>query len=670
VVNVALPPRLLFLVNQLKLRSARVHFSTFLGKSLPVLYRPTIYLTQVIGTFKPMNRLRRVVGNTIISLLGQGVTWTSTLLLTIAYGRFLGDVRFGELYFAITFVALIGFPIESGFNQQLTREVAQEPARALRYLANILFIKACFWLALYGSILLVCRLLGYSIEVRVLVEICGITLLSGSIANTFSALHYAFERVLFPTVGTILEKGLTALIGILALRQGASVQVMAYILLGGSLTSACWQAVWAFRLLGMRLSVDWALIRDLLRTSIPFLVYGVLGVIYYRIDTILLSFLASTAVVGWYGASYRIFDTLVFLPSLVISAVMYPVFSKLSARALPELKIAVEKSMNFLLFCGIPITTSLIVAAPDIIGFLYHRPEFVHSVPALQALAPGLLFLYVNSVLSSIILSTKREKKISIMAAIALIFNLGLNLILIPRYQHIGAAIVTSVTELLLMGLAIAFVPRSLFPLGSLRVGIKALVASLVMALTMWMTHGLGLVLTLSVAAAVYLTTATLLGTIPRDDMKALYASMRNKKRSPETLSGESQVKRSQAEEPFLPGGGWGKLPDTEGSIGWRSAWTDPAIIAVGREIRSLPHTEVDMDGDTVPLQALRPSLNPTVSPTGLEGGMQQDGADMDEDTPTMPVTRSLRPGELPPVSSLPLPRHEGNATEADEEIL
>ena len=81
-----------------------------------------------------MSKLRRVVNNTIISLLGQIVTWSSTLLLTSAYGRFLGDVRFGELYFATTFVTLIGFPVELGFNQQLTRDVAEDPEKAHAYL--------------------------------------------------------------------------------------------------------------------------------------------------------------------------------------------------------------------------------------------------------------------------------------------------------------------------------------------------------------------------------------------------------------------------------------------------------------------------------------------------------------------------------------------------------
>src|SRR5947209_20138434 len=124
-----------------------------------------------------MHRLRKVVGNTVISLLGQGVTWTSTLLLTIAYGRFLGDVKFGELYFSMTFVLLFGVPLEFGFNQQLTRDVAREPSKALRYLSNTLLIKGVFWLFLYGLILLTCWLLGYNREILMLVAISGFTLL-------------------------------------------------------------------------------------------------------------------------------------------------------------------------------------------------------------------------------------------------------------------------------------------------------------------------------------------------------------------------------------------------------------------------------------------------------------------------------------------------------------
>jgi O-antigen/teichoic acid export membrane protein len=496
-----------------------------------------------------MDGLRKVINNTVISLLGQVVTWTSTLLLTVAYGRFLGDVKFGELFFAITFVMLFGVPLEFGFNQQLTREVAQKPDRALRYLSNTLLLKGVLWLILYSLILLVCWLLGYNAEERVLVSITGFTLLSTSLTNAFRALHYAFERVVFPVVGTILEKGLSALVGILLLKYGAGVQIMALVLLGGSLANCLWQALWFFRLTGASFVTDRALIRTLIRTGIPFMAYGALAVIYYRIDTVLLSLMTNVAVVGWYGAGYRLFDTMSFLPNLVISAIMYPVFSRLSVTSEAGLKLAIEKSMNFLLFCGLPMSIGLFVAAPEIIAFLYHRPEFSHTVPALRGLAPGLVFLYINTVFSTIIISTKREKKITIMAAIALVFNLALNFILIPLYQHVGAAIVTSLTELLLLCLSVIFIPKHLLPLGSLRVAAKATIASFVMALTIWglsVFHIFNILVILPVAMLVYFGTATLIGTIPREDIRALYYAIRHKAhRSPSASSVSQQEQNS-----------------------------------------------------------------------------------------------------------------------------
>jgi O-antigen/teichoic acid export membrane protein len=208
---------------------------------------------------------------------------------------------------------------------------------------------------------------------------------------------------------------------------------------------------------------------------------------------------------------------------------MYPVFSKLSEHSQAQLKIAVEKSLNFLLFIAIPLSVGLIVAAPNIISFLYHRSDFDNTIPVMQCLAPGLIFLYINSVLNSVLISTRREKKIPLIAGIALLFNLGLNLLLIPHYQQIAAALVTSLTELLLTIAALLFLPRSLWPLKSLKVGLKALLASLVMGLAVWLLQRYTLLTVVPIAAVVYFSTATILGTIPRDDIVAIYTSIRAK---------------------------------------------------------------------------------------------------------------------------------------------
>lgn len=478
-----------------------------------------------------MSELRKIINNTLISLVGQLVTWTSTLGLTIAYGRFLGDVKFGELYFATMFVGLIGFPVEFGFNQQLTRDVAKDPDKAHAYLWNTLFIKMTLWIVLYSGILLTARGLGYSQEQWTLVAICGVNLMAGSVVSTFAALHYAFSRTVFPSVGMMIEKSLDAVVGFILLKNGASVQTMAFVLLGGSMIDGIWVASWFFRLTGWRLAFDRVIIADLFRSSIPFVAYGILGVIYYRIDTVLLSLMTSTAVVGWYGAGYRLFDTLLFIPNLIINAVMYPVFAKLStdSHSQSALKLAIEKSMNLLLICAIPIATLMIFAAPNIIGFLYHRDEFSNSVPVLQALAPGLVFLYINTLLSSIIVSTKGEKKIPLMAAIALVFNLGMNLWLIPLYRHIGAAFVTSLTELLLLCISFVFIPNRLLPGRSIRVACKALVSAVVMAAAIYLLRSSSIFLITPITFLVYAGSAFLLRTIPREDMQSLLKAVKNK---------------------------------------------------------------------------------------------------------------------------------------------
>jgi len=479
-----------------------------------------------------METLRRVVNNTLISLLGQAITWTSTLLLTIAYGRFLGDVKFGELYLALTFVQLVGFPVEYGVNQQLIRDVATEPETAQRYYATSNLIKSVSWIVLYGALIALCQLLGYSPEQSTLIYICGVTLLVRSLANTVGSLHYAEERAVFPVIGNILEKSISAVISIVLLIHGAGIITMAFVLLESIVISGAWQAFWFYRYHSTSFGFDGGLIRDMLRTGLPFLAYGVISIIYYRIDTVLLSLMTSVAVVGWYGAAYRLFDTLTFLPSLVISAIMYPVFSKLTVSSEDNLKLAIEKSLNFLLFLSLPISVGLIVAAPSIIGFLYHSADFTPAVPALEGLAPGLVFLYANSVFNAVLISTKNESKITLMVVVALVFNLGLNLVLIPIMQQVGAAILTSLTELLLCTLSLFFMPRHLMPMKSLPIIGKSLLACLVMALAilnLTIYHFTNIFIILPVAMVCYFGIAILLRTFPRSDLQAIYLSVRKR---------------------------------------------------------------------------------------------------------------------------------------------
>ena len=485
-----------------------------------------------------MINLRRIIKNTVISFLGRGINLISTLLLSIAYGRFLGAFAFGELYFAIMFVYVVGILID-GFSNQITRDVAQKPESASRYFSNVLLIKLGGWLIIYTVILLLSWLLGYSFEVRTLIAICGIDLLCNAIVKTFVTIQYALERTFFPIIGDVLEKGLVSLLGFLLLRAGAGVEVMAVVLVGGSLVNVLWEAIWYLRLVGTGFAIDPKLIGKLVRADFPFLISAVLAAGCASIDTILISLMENSTVVGLYGAAARITDVMNFLPSTVMFLVMYPVIAKLATTSDTEMKLAIEKSMNFLLFCVMPIATMFIVAAPNIIRFLYGS-GFAGAVPVLQVLGPYLIFLFINYVLVTVVLSKRQDKFVPISMGAALVFNIGLNLILIPLFQHIGAAIVALLTEFLLCCMNIFIIPRSMLPLGSLRVAFKALIASLLMATVIIPLHTLHIFVILPLAMVAYIGTAFLLGVIPREDYLVVYNTfLRKRKRSTSPSTGE-----------------------------------------------------------------------------------------------------------------------------------
>lgn len=480
---------------------------------------------KTVAQDRHMSTLHRATSNTIMLLLGQLATWVCTLILTAAYGRFLGAEKFGELYLAITFTTLIGFPIEFSFNQQIVRDVVRAPRDVHRYLTIALALKGALWVGLYALTMLLSVLLGYSGEQRWLIGICGLMLVSTAVSSTLIAIQTAFMQAGLAKFGTVIEKMLDAILIVLLLRAGAGVQVAALVLLFGSIVGMVWQLARVMRMIGIRLIWDSKITRALVHSGMSFFVYGVLGVIYYRVDTVLLSVIGTEAAVGVYGAAYRLLDTLMFVPGIVLGSIVSPLMSKYSVDDDNKLRLTVEKSVLAMLLCSLPAAAGLLATAPNIIGFVYHRNDFAGSAAVLQALALGVVALYLNSVLTTVLVSTGQERKLPFMAAVALVFNVAINLVLIPRFGAGGAAWATSLTEVLLLVIGIILIDRSLIPVHLWGVAGKIAVASVVMAIVAHALASLNVLIIISVAAVVYVVVVALLGVLSEEDLAHLKQS-------------------------------------------------------------------------------------------------------------------------------------------------
>jgi O-antigen/teichoic acid export membrane protein len=467
-----------------------------------------------------MKTLERAVGNVSILMVSQLITWTATIFVTAALARHLGDVQFGELYLAMSFAIIFGVLVEFGLDQQLVREVARDRRLASTYLMNSIVMKVVLAAVAYGIIFVAVRVLNYSADLQLTIGIYSLILVFNGLSGSFAAVYQASENVLFSALGTIIEKCVVCVLAVVLLNQGAGIVEMAIIFVTAAALGATFKGCFLLDRIQVRGVVSIQRMRSLAINGVPFLLFWALGSVYYRIDVVMLSKMSEPAVVGWYGAAYRLFDTLVFLPSIVSAAVMYPILARLAVQSRDDLRIAVQKGIDVMLILGIPICTGLFVLADPIIQLVYGKPEFLNAVGALQFLSLALFFLYVNSVLAVALVSLNRETRMTIVAALATVINLSLNWLLIPHFQHLAAAAVTAITEGFILCYLLWQIPSDLLSRSSVLVLGKALVSVTVMSLTMYLLRGESLLVIVPAGGLAYCLSGLALRVVPANDVR------------------------------------------------------------------------------------------------------------------------------------------------------
>lgn len=493
-----------------------------------------------------MTPTRRRIKNVVSQMGSQLVTWCVTLLFTAALGRYLGASGLGLLFLGLTYAAFFGVLPLYGLQNLVTREVARAPETAGRYLVSGMAVTAALWLFSFVAIQVSVQALGYSALTRQVILIFSLTMAMQAASFLCSAVYRGLERMGPPAAATVLERVLNMAIGLFLLWRGAGVIAVAWVMFAGAAANALWQLGGLLPHLRGNLRPDMVFSRALVRRSIPFATYWAVWAMYWKVDVILLSKLTDDVVVGWYGAAYRFFETLLFLPNVIAISVMLPLMARLARDSQGAMREAFNKGLSLLLVVGIPICAALLVLAPAILRFIYGRAEFLEAAPALRVLAVGVLVLYVNAALSWALVSLDMERRIMFVPLAALALNVALNLLFIPLWRHTGAAAATVITEAIVGVVYAVMLPRWVFARGSLRIALRASCAALgmVAALLLVGPERLPLPLLTLLGAAVYGVLAIVFQAVPREDLVLLRGALPRRggaSVSPATASGEAE---------------------------------------------------------------------------------------------------------------------------------
>ena len=480
-----------------------------------------------------MISLRRTVKNILIVGASQVTVWVATFAFTVVQARYLDPARFGQLALALAYAGFLTIFVDFGTTTLVSRMVAQRSGQEDGAVAATLVVRSALWLVALPALMLGALVLGYDAELRGAILVLAVAALFVACGGAVSAYLQGREEFSLASLSAVAYRIVAAVVGItiLVLVPTPSLPLIALAFLIGAVLSAGILFVALGRQHGIRWDLRPRRAAALFRSAVPIGAYLVVATFYFNVDLVILERLAPAENVGWYAAAYRLFNAATIVEAIVVVRVLYPVFSRLSLGPQAELRLVIAKAISFLAIVGCAAGLVIVLCADQIVGILYSADRYAPAANALRLLGPGLLLLYLNSVIGYALFALGCEKRLLVMATAFAFFNVAANLIAIPRFAQDGAAAVTTLTELGLLMWTIRITPRDLLTGESVRTVAKAALAAVAAGLVGMLSGANTIVTMVPLVLVVYAAGIVSLRAIGPADFRAIAALMNTRRR-------------------------------------------------------------------------------------------------------------------------------------------
>jgi O-antigen/teichoic acid export membrane protein len=460
-----------------------------------------------------VNLPRRVAWNTVAQAAARIVTLTLSVLTTVLLTRHLGVSGYGVYVTVTVYVPFFALFFDAGLTTFVVRSLANEPrdtdlfreALGLRIALAVPVAVIAFALALlvYGG--------GDDTTTKNAIAIGLPMILFATVASATSALFQARLQMDRVALSEIVGQAVTTALIAGFVLSGLSIYAVVAAAVAGTFASMALLLLLAARVSNVRPLFrprGWA---ALLRSALPLGLALMIAIVYFRADAVLLSILKGSRAVGIYGVAYRLLEAVIAFPGFLYVSI-FPLLSQAAARRdLDRLRDVTQRAFDVLVLAAVPVVFGTISLAPEIVHALAGH-GFDAAVTPLRVVIAGGGLMFVNGLFSYVLISLDQQKKLLSIGLTTLVFNVALNLALIPRYSYNAAAAVATGSEALTLAVLLAVVVRVAGFTPTLRVAAKAALAGGVMITCLVFTPS-NLALLIVVGSCAYAVSLLLLRT-------------------------------------------------------------------------------------------------------------------------------------------------------------
>nr|MBU0722440.1 flippase [Patescibacteria group bacterium]MBU1663581.1 flippase [Patescibacteria group bacterium]MBU1933888.1 flippase [Patescibacteria group bacterium]MBU2007838.1 flippase [Patescibacteria group bacterium]MBU2233809.1 flippase [Patescibacteria group bacterium] len=465
---------------------------------------------------------------TLALILQKVISFTYFVLIA----RAIGPADLGKYYFAISFTSIFGIFIDIGQSTVLTREVAKRPDDAEKLFSSVFLIKLPLAILSMLAVFSIINFSSYPDITRQLVYLSIFCMILDSFTLTFFSVSRGFHNLKYESISSVIFQLIVFIVVLTVLKFNLGLVWLMMSLVLASL----YNFIFSFYILKKKwkLKINWRpdkiLIKNILLISLPFAVYAIFQRVYMYFDSVLLSLLAGDHQVGIYQIPFKIIFALQFLP-LAFIASLFPALSSYWQNNREQLAITFERAVKYLIIISLPVSIGGIILADKIM--VIFKSDYSDAILPLQITMAAVIFMFLNFPAGSLLNACDRQKINTINMGIILIASVILNLILIPRYQAIGASLTVLLTNLLMFILSMSVVSQiTKYDYKKIIVMlIKSLLAVAVMgAVGYYLKNQVNFILTVILSAVSYFIALYIFKGFSKQDVESIYKSFNKNK--------------------------------------------------------------------------------------------------------------------------------------------
>lgn len=446
---------------------------------------------------------RKIAYNVVFNTMAKTF---STALALVGIGfitRYLGESGFGDYATVLAFFAFFSAIADLGLYSIATREISRNEKEAENIIGNVFSLRIIISIAVLALTPILIGFLPYEDNLKIGIMLSAVAFVFSSsymVLNGIFQKHLAMDKVaIAELIGKVIQVGVIGLA--VKFDLGFKIVVLAMVL--AMVSNFVLVLLLSRRYLKFRLKFDFHYWKKFLKMSLPMGISVIITFFYFKMDTILLSVMQESRDVGIYNAGYKIIETMTFFPSMIVGLTL-PLTSKYIFSNKEKFQKISDKTFKIFVLLIVPIAVGALFLADEIIEIIGGGNGFEESANVLRVLIFALMFVFFGNFFNNILIAGNLQKRLMKALFFCAVFNVGANLIFIPLYSYMGSAIISVITE----GLVVIFTSYIAFKYLEYKpkdVGVMRFIAAgAIMALFLYIFSDLNFFLLAALSAIVY----------------------------------------------------------------------------------------------------------------------------------------------------------------------